>query len=93
MSDIEVRKVQERGRWELLVDGELASIADFEDADGRRVFPHTETLDGFGGQGHATRLVLDALHATVAEGMRIVPACPFVRHVVDEHEELAAHVA
>lgn len=93
MSDVEVLQVPERGRWELRVDGELASFADYEDVDDRRVFPHVETLPAFQMHGHATSVVLAALEATIAEGKRIVPACPFARAVVTEHDELRAHVA
>ena len=40
--------------------------------------PHTEVDEEFGGRGLATILVREALDATRAAGLRIVPVCPMV---------------
>ena len=57
-----------------------------------RVFFHTEVDDAYSGQGLAGRLVAAALDETVADGLRIVPVCPFVATYVKRHPEYAAHV-
>ena len=40
-----------------------------------------------GGRGYGTQVVRAALDEAVAEGRRIVPSCPFVRAVVQQHPD------
>lgn len=88
---IEIVDAPEAHRFEARVDGALAGFADYRDADGVRTFPHTEVDPAFGGRGVGSRLVDDALRATIAAGLRIRPLCSFVRARVDR-DEFAAHV-
>jgi predicted GNAT family acetyltransferase len=39
------------------------------------------------GHGLGEKLVLHALDWADENGFRVIPTCPFVRHVVDEHPE------
>lgn len=73
-------------RFEARVDGALAGFADYRDADDVRAFPHTEVDPSFGGRGIGSRLVDEALRATIADGKRIRPQCSFVvaRAALDE---------
>ncbi|WP_344341903.1 GNAT family N-acetyltransferase [Agrococcus versicolor] len=85
---IEIVDAPERGRFELRVDGVLASVADYMDAaDGRRIFPHTQTAPEHGGRGLGTQVVRAALDEAVASGRSIVPACPFVLAIVAKDED------
>ncbi|QCR19147.1 GNAT family N-acetyltransferase [Agrococcus sp. SGAir0287] len=84
---VEILDAPQQGRFELRVDGELVSFVDYADIDGRRVFPHTQTFSEFGGRGYGTRVVRAALDEAVAEGRQIVPSCPFVRAVVEQHPD------
>ncbi|WP_404313311.1 N-acetyltransferase [Agrococcus terreus] len=88
---IEIVDAPEARRFEARVDGALAGFADYRDRDGVRAFPHTEVDPSFGGRGIGSRLVDEALRATIAAGMRIRPQCSFVRARV-ESDEFAAHV-
>lgn len=45
----------------------------------------------FGGQGLAGRLAEAALKETVAEGLAIVPVCPFIKKFLTKHAEYAAN--
>jgi hypothetical protein len=39
------------------------------------------------GSGAGGRLVVHALDWARAQGMRVIPSCPFVSHVVERHPE------
>ena len=80
---------QQSNRFEISVDGSRAGLAEFVDADGRRIFTHTEVDDEYSGQGLAGELVSHALDATREAGLRVVPMCDYVRGYVEKHEEYA----
>ncbi len=71
-----VERVEDRHRYEILVDGELAGFTEYLDRDEQRVFYHTEVGDAFAGQGLASRLVEQALTDVRRAGKRVVPVCP-----------------
>ena len=85
----DVRHAADRSRYELLVDGELVGIADYQERDGALVMPHTEISSDRRGQGLGDVLVDGALADIRARGQKIVPACWFVREYVDRHPEAA----
>ena len=84
---VDIVDAPQQGRFELRVDGELVSFVDYADLDGRRAFPHTQTYPEFGGRGYGTQVVRAALDEAVASGRTIVPSCPFVREVVQQHPD------
>lgn len=84
---VEIVDAPDPGRFELRVDGNLVSFVDYADHDGRRAFPHTQTYPEFGGLGYGTQVVRAALDEAVASGRSIVPTCPFVRAVVQQHPD------
>ncbi len=91
---VEIVDAVEQGRFELRVDGRLVSFVDYADHAGRRAFPHTQTYPEFGGRGYGTQVVRAALDEAVAAGRSIVPSCPFVRALVQQHpDEYGALVA
>jgi uncharacterized protein len=79
----------EPGRFTIAVEGRTVGLADYVDRGGRRIFPHTEVDPTYRGRGLATILVAEALRATTAEGLRIVPSCSMVARFVEEHAEYA----
>ncbi|WP_182359233.1 GNAT family N-acetyltransferase [Tomitella gaofuii] len=80
-----VRHAPERLRYEIALDGEAAGFAAYTDADGRRIFYHTEIDERFGGRGLAGVLVEHALTDARTAGIRIVPVCPYVAKYVKTH--------
>ncbi|QLJ04292.1 N-acetyltransferase [Streptomyces sp. NEAU-sy36] len=84
-----VERVEDRHRYEILVDGELAGFTEYLDRDEQRVFYHTEVADAFAGQGLASRLVEQALTDVRRAGKRVVPVCPYVASFLRKHEEFA----
>jgi predicted GNAT family acetyltransferase len=83
----EVRRNDAQQRYELLVDGELAGIADFRLDEERVVLPHTEIDAHRRGQGLGAILVKGVLDDVRHAGRTVVPACWYVGQYIDEHPE------
>jgi uncharacterized protein len=84
---VTVTRAEEKDRYEIRVDGELAGIAAYRDRGDQRVFYHTEVKKAFGGRGLSSRLVTEALADLRAAGKLIVPVCPFVAGYLAKHPE------
>jgi predicted GNAT family acetyltransferase len=82
----EVRNNSAESRYELDVDGAVA-IAEYRLHDGRVTFTHTEVPDALEGRGIGSRLIKGALDDARAGGLKVVPACPFVKRYMDKHPE------
>jgi uncharacterized protein len=76
-----------QNRYELFVDDELASVAEYRTEDGRVVFEHSETGVAFRGRGLAAELVGWALDDVRARGLKVVPQCSFVADFIEHHPE------
>ena len=71
-----------------LADGTVAGRADFidvPDADGDRVFFHTEVGQAFSGRGLAGLLVREALGDSTRRNLVVVPVCPLFAAHLDAH--------
>jgi uncharacterized protein len=71
-------------RFELQVDGQTAFLK-YERADRRLVLVHTEVPEPLRGHHVGERLVKAAIDAGLAEDLRIVAVCPFVRAYLQKH--------
>ena len=78
-------------RFLLEIDGHEAELVYRLDGD-RLVLVHTGVPDELGGQGLGGVLVRAALDRAEAEGLTIVPECPFARSWLDKHPDEAARV-
>jgi predicted GNAT family acetyltransferase len=90
---MDVRRNDERSRYELVDGDEVVAIADFDDRGDVVVFPHTEVRPELRGNGLGERLVRGALDDVRRRGASIVPACWFVADFVranPEFEDLLA---
>jgi predicted GNAT family acetyltransferase len=85
----DVRRIEERSRYELLVDGELAGIADYREQGDVLVLPHTEVDASRRGQGLGAVLVRGALDDVRARGQKVVPACWYVAEFLEQHADYA----
>jgi predicted GNAT family acetyltransferase len=74
-----------RSRFEVLVADELAGFAEYRRQGALIAFIHTATDPRFEGRGLATRLVTEALDEARAEGLAVLPFCPFVRGFIASH--------
>ncbi len=75
------------GRYTVLVDGKPAGELDFRTIEGRRAPTHTGVRDAYEGQGLAGQLARRALDDARAEGLKIVPLCPYVAAYLEQHPE------
>ena len=84
---IEVVNAAERERYEITVDGELAGFAEYRGHGDTRAMTHTEILPAFEGQGLGSRLIAAALEDVRAQGVHVLPICPFVKAYLADHPE------
>lgn len=85
--DIRIARNDEKNRYEIIVDDEVAGYAEFDEDAGRRlVFSHTEIDPAYGGRGLGTKLVAAAMADEASRGDTIVPECPFVVAYLQKNE-------
>jgi uncharacterized protein len=87
--DVTLRDDPERGRFELLVGGELAGVADYHEQPGLVTILHTEIDPAFEGRGLGSAFVAAMLDDVRAREARVLPVCPFVKAYLQRHRELA----
>ena len=85
--DIRVIDVPDRSRFEIQVGGEVAGFTEYRRRPGLIAFVHTLTDPRFEGQGLASQLVRTALSDARADGLAVLPFCPFVRGYIERHTE------
>jgi predicted GNAT family acetyltransferase len=83
----EVRRDDERRRYELVDDEQVVGVADFVLRDAVMVLPHTEIDARRRGRGLGDVLVSGVLDDARARGITVVPSCWFVREYIDRHPE------
>lgn len=93
--DLDVSHDRSRSRFVVeLGDGEEAYLAYREREDGRLDYAHTYVPEAHRGKGVAEELVVTALEHAREDGRRIIPSCPYVRHVIEErHPDYGVLVA
>ena len=80
-------------RYELHLDGRLASFTEFRREGDTVVMPHTFTVQRFRDQGLSEQLLQFALDDIREQGLTVVPTCWRVREFIDEHPEYQPMVA
>ncbi|MGB6350105.1 MAG: GNAT family N-acetyltransferase [Pseudolabrys sp.] len=83
-----VRDNRERHRFELDADGHIA-FSNYKRSDGVLTILHTEVPKELEGHGVGSVLVRGVLDTARAEGLKVVPICPFVKAYMDRHPEYA----
>lgn len=73
-------------RFEVSLEGQLA-VAEYRRRGDVVHFTHTEVPDVMEGQGVGSTLARTALDHARAEGLRVVPQCPFIAAYIREHRE------
>jgi len=73
-------------RFELDVDGHQA-VSYYRLTPGVITFVHTEVPQALAGQGVGSKLIRGALEMVRAQGLKVVPQCPFVSAYMGKHPE------
>lgn len=84
---IVVADAPEHKRFEVTVDGELAGFLVYRSRKGLLALIHTEVEERFGGRGLGGRLARFALDEARAQGLAVLPFCPFVNEWMKRHPE------
>jgi len=87
VNEIGLRDDTDRHRFELLVDGEVAGLADYHVRDGAVVITHSEVDSRLRGRGLGNELARRTLDELRARGVKVVPVCPFFARYVSEHRD------
>lgn len=86
-AQIVVVDAPERKRFEVSVDGELAGSLVYRLRPGLIALIHAEVDERFEGRGLGGRLARFALEQARAEGLEVLPFCPFVNEWMKRHRE------
>ena len=84
---IEISDATERNRFIATLDGEQAGFIVYRLRPGLLALIHTEVEDRFEGRGLGGRLARFALDQARAEGLAVLPFCPFVNEWMKRHPE------
>jgi len=77
------------GRYEALVDDELAGFAAYDRSGDQVVFTHTLIEPAFEGKGIGGRLASAALDDVRAHGRSVIAKCPFIAEYIQRHPAYA----
>ncbi len=92
--DITVVDNPAEGRFEALApDGSVVGVAEYSRRGDVVLMTHVEVPPAYEGQGIASRLTAAALDSLRAQGVKIVPRCPYVVAFLPRHPEYADLVA
>lgn len=84
---IAISDARERKRFIATVDGETAGFIVYRLRPGLLALIHTEVEERFEGRGIGGRLARFALDQARAEGLAVLPFCPFVNEWMKRHPE------
>ena len=82
-----ITDVSDRRRFEIAVDDAVVGFTEYRRRPGIISFVHTEIDPSRKGEGLGTLLVKAALDIARAEGLAVLPYCPFVKDFIDRHRE------
>lgn len=85
-SAAEVVRNDARSRYELTV-GEQLAVSEFNRLTNAVMFTHTEVPKALEGQGVGSALARGALDDVRAQGLHVIPLCPFMAAFIRRHRE------
>jgi uncharacterized protein len=91
MTEPDITDNAAESRFEAHLDGQLAELT-YRRVGKRLVLVHTGVPDALSGRGLGGHLVLAALRKAAADGLTVVPLCPFARNWLERHPDEAATV-
>jgi predicted GNAT family acetyltransferase len=82
-----VTDASDRRRFEITVDGAVLGFVNYRRGPGVISLIHTEIEPAHNGEGLGTLLVKAVLDTARAEGLAVLPYCPFIQGFIDRHRE------
>jgi predicted GNAT family acetyltransferase len=82
----EVKRNDAHTRYELDVNGKLA-VSEYNRLANAVMFTHTEVPEALEGRGIGNALLRGALDDVRAQGLQVIPLCPFVAAFIRRHPE------
>ena len=82
--DLEVIDNAAEGRFEIRIGDEVAFLM-YRRGDGAIAYTHTEVPPPLEGHGIAAKLAVHALDYARANGLEVVPLCPYVADYIERH--------
>ena len=83
-----IRQNSDLHRFEMDVAGGMA-LAVYRLADGVMTFTHTEVPAAMRGRGLGSQMMHGVLQSVRAQGLKVVPRCPFVGAFIGRHPQYA----
>lgn len=78
-----------KGRFDLYENGEKAGEMTYTWAgENWFIIDHTEVDEELGGKGFGKQLVMKAVEFARENHLKILPLCPYAKHVFDRNQEL-----
>jgi predicted GNAT family acetyltransferase len=87
--EVTIEDNPDQSRYEAIVDGQVAGVAEYSLDGPRIVLQHTEVDDAYEGKGVGSRLARGVLDAARARGLKVVPVCPFMKSYIERHDDYA----
>lgn len=85
--DVAVQDNPQEHRYEVREDGRLAGFVQYRRTGSRITMIHTEIDPRFEGRGLGSELARAALADIRAQGLELVPVCPFIAAYVRRHPD------
>jgi hypothetical protein len=85
-SSAPVRNNESASRFEVEMEGHLAELQ-YMRRGNRLILVHTGVPADLAGRGIGSLLVRTGLEFARAEGLKVVPICPFVQSYIERHPE------
>lgn len=86
VSNLQVRKNEEKNRFELTIAGHTA-LVEYVEMGKKIIYTHTEVPEAFKGQGLGTKLAQAVLDYAREHDLKVMPLCPFIAAWIRRHPE------
>lgn len=86
---VELERSGHRGAFVIREEGKLLAEMTYTSSPGLVIIDHTEVDESLRGSGASGKLVAAAVDWARKEKVRILPLCPFAKHVFDRTPEYA----
>ncbi|GJM31021.1 MAG: N-acetyltransferase [Saprospiraceae bacterium] len=85
-SSIKVVNNPEKKRFEVVIDEHVA-VAEYMLVKNKIIFTHTEVPKELGGNGIGSKLAKTGLEYAKAEGLEVMPLCPYIAGYIKRNPE------